>query len=231
MKVILNQLIKDIPNNARPKEKAYLNGINSLNDNELLAILINTGYKNTSAIEIANKLLKEHHSLYNISNLSIDTLTKYKGISKNKAITILSAIALGKRAINNHQEIIKIKNASDIYNKYQMLFKNNYQENLLVIFLNNQQVIIKDEIIFKGSINQSLFHPREIFKKAIDYLAVKIILVHNHPSGDVTPSMEDDRFTLNVINNGKMLGIYVIDHIIIGDTFYSYYDHKKEWFS
>ena len=227
----MNQLIKDLPSNARPKEKAYLNGINILSDSELLAILINTGYKNTSAIEIANLLLKEHQNLYNIGNLSIDTLAKYKGISKIKATTILTAITLGRRSINKTDVNTKISNASDIFNKYQIIFKNNYQENLLVIFLNNQQIIIKDEIIFKGSINQSLFHPREIFKKAIDYLAVKIILVHNHPSGDVTPSMEDDQFTLNMINNGKMLGIYVIDHIIIGNTFYSYYDHKKEWFS
>ena len=225
----MNQLIKDIPFDSRPREKAIKNGVKSLTDSELLAIIIKTGYKNTSAIELSNLILNEANNLYHLSDLSIEVLSKYKGISKVKATTILAAIELGRRA-NNKSELTKIKNAQEIFIKYQNLFKNCYQENLLVIFLNNQNHIIKDEILFKGSINQSLFHPREIIKKAIDYLAVKIILVHNHPSGNELPSGMDDEFTLRMIKCGNLVGISVIDHIIIGNNYYSYYDHKTDWF-
>lgn len=226
----MKQLIKDIPIDFRPREKAMIQGIKSLNDAELLAIIIKTGYKDTSALELSNLLLKNNQNLYNLGDLSIETLSRYKGISKVKATTILAAIELGRRAINHIDEKIPIKNASQIFLKYQNRFKNCYQENLLVIFLNNQNQIIKDEIIFKGSINQSLFHPREIIKKAIDYLAVKIILIHNHPSGDESPSAMDDEFTLRMIKCGNLVGINVIDHIIIGNNYYSYYDHKNDWF-
>ena len=226
----MKQLIKDLPVLERPREKALKVGIKNLSDSELLAIILKTGYQNTSAIELSNQLLKEIGSLYQISDLSIESLSKYKGISNVKAITILAAIELGRRSTYQQHLKIKIKNAEDIYKYVKNRFKNNYQEHLLVIFLNNQNEIIKDEVIFKGSINESLFHPREIFKKAIDYLAIKLILIHNHPSGSIKPSLNDDEFTIKMINNGKMLGIYVLDHLIIGDSYYSYYDHKTEWF-
>ena len=226
----MKQLIKDIPLDLRPREKALTSGIKSLSDSELLAIILKTGYKDTSSLELSNLLLKEYNNLYNLGDLSIEALSLYKGISKVKATTILAAIELGRRSNNPPNENIAIKNASQIFLKYQNRFKNCYQENLLVIFLNNHNQIIKDEIIFKGSINQSLFHPREIIKKAIDYLAVKIILVHNHPSGDESPSLNDDEFTLRMIKCGNLVGISVIDHIIIGNNYYSYYDHKSEWF-
>lgn len=225
----MNQLIKDIPLDSRPREKAIKYGLKNLTDSELLAIIIKTGYKNTSAIELSNLILSSAKTLYNLGDLSIEVLSKYKGISKVKATTILAAIELGRRA-NDSRIITKIKNAEEIFAKYQYKFKNCYQENLLVIFLNNQNQIIKDEILFKGSINQSLFHPREIIKKAIDYLAVKIILVHNHPSGNEEPSGMDDEFTLRMIKCGNLVGINVIDHIIIGNNYYSYYDHKTDWF-
>lgn len=226
----MKQLIKDLPEFNRPREKALINGIKSLSDVELLAIIIKTGYRDTSALELSNMLLKEYHSIYQISLLSIEKLGKYKGIGNIKATTILAAIELGKRAIKSNEIKLKITNGDTVFNQYKNYFNNIYQEYLLVIFLNNHNEVIKDEIIFKGSINQSLFHPREIFKKAIDYLAVKIILVHNHPSGNESPSNEDDLFTYRMIKCGMMMGILVVDHIIIGNNFYSYYDHKPDFF-
>lgn len=226
----MKQLIKDLPELSRPREKALKQGLNNLTDAELLAIIIKCGTKDRSALEISNQLLNDYHSLYEISNLSINKLASIKGIGTIKALTILSSIELGKRSTINDSKKIKINNADDIYKLYQNRYLNVFQEELFVIFLNNKNEIIHEEVIFKGSINQSMFHPREVFKKAIDYLAVKIILIHNHPSGDTTPSQADDFFTINMIKNGKMLGINIIDHIIIGKDYYSYQYHKPEIF-
>lgn len=224
----MNQLIKDLPTTSKPREKALKYGIKSLSDVELVAIILNTGYKSTSVLELSNNLLKKYKNLNELSKVSIEKLRLNKGIGFTKAIRLLASIELGLRSQIKDTDLVIIRNALDIYHNYVNYF--NDQEKLLAVFLNNKNQVIKAEVIFIGTINQSITHPREIFKKAIDYLAVKIIICHNHPSGDVTPSLEDDNFTITMINNGKMLGIPIVDHIIIGNGYYSYFDHKKEIF-
>ncbi len=225
-------LIKDMPDTSKPREKALKQGLNALSDAELLAIIINNGHKDMSVLDLANTLLNDVGSLHAVSNMALTCLTKYHGIGLKKGLTILSAFELGKRAINtSNNDKIKVVNAKTIFNLYRYYFCNIYQEHLMAMYLDNKNNIINTETIFIGSINASLFHPREIFKKAIDHRAVKIILIHNHPSGDPTPSKADLEFTTLMIKNGLMLDIKVIDHVIIGnDMFYSFYDHNPELF-
>lgn len=216
-------MIRDIPISERPRERAIREGVEVLSNIELLSIIIRTGTKNKSVYDLSREIL----NLGDISNLSFNKLLSIKGIGKTKAIEIISLIEFSKRMNNkSKRNIIKIKSSKDIYNNYKDLFNNSNQEMFYCIYLNNKNIVIDKKLLFIGTINKSIVHPREIFKYAYYYSASSIICIHNHPSGDITPSMEDKRLTDALISIGKIQNIPVIDHIIIGNNnYYSFNDN------
>ena len=223
----MNYLIKDIKKEERPRERFIRDGVESLSNEELLSIILKTGTKDTSVKDISNKLLEEIKSINDLQNFSINKLTKIKGIGKVKAITLLASLELGKRVYLETVEKnkLKVKNASVVYEYYKDKLRNKKQEFFCVMFLDTKKVLIDEKVLFIGTLDSSTIHPREIFKEALKYSASAIICVHNHPSGDATPSYKDVEVTSRLKEIGALIGINVIDHIIIGNnSYYSFYE-------
>ncbi|MTI66699.1 MAG: JAB domain-containing protein [Firmicutes bacterium] len=214
--------IKDLPLDERPREKLYKKGVKSLSNSELLAIIIRTGNKNKSALEISQNLLTlDKEGLLYLNECSVDELTLIDGIGRCKAAQILSALELGKRSIKYRNiDTVKITSPSDVSNLLMDDMKNLKKEYFKVIMLNTKNKIISIEDISIGSLNSSIVHPREVFKSAIKRSSASLILVHNHPSGDPEPSKEDINITKRLVECGKILGIKVLDHIILGNNRY-----------
>ena len=218
-------MIKELPILERPRERALVDGIDKLSTGELLSIIIRCGTKNKSVKDLSNEILL----LGNLKDLTYKKLLSIKGIGKVKAIEVMAIIELSKR-INSDISIssIKIKRSMDIYNNYKYLFDNQKQELFYCIYLNNKNIVIDKKLLFIGTINKSVVHPREIFKYAYLLSASGIICIHNHPSGDVTPSREDIKLTQAIIGIGEVQNIPVLDHIIIGNnTYFSFLDNKN----
>lgn len=211
--------INEMAISEKPRERLMNYGAKSLSNVEFLAILINTGRKGFSSIDIANELIKSHHSIRDLKKLSINDLLKVKGIGLYKAIILQAAFELGER-LNASSTIdkVKITHPSDVADLMMSSMKDLDQEHFVVLLLNSKNIVIKQSWIFKGTLNSSIIHPREVFNIAIRESSNAIIIVHNHPSGDVTPSREDITTTLRLKECGAILGIDVLDHIIIGDN-------------
>lgn len=220
--------IKELVKEERPIER-FLKVGNNISNEELLAILINHGTKNHSSKELAIKILSKIDKITDLQNITLEQLTKINGIGLKKAVTILSAIELGKR-VNQKNEIFyhqKITEPSILVEHYKNLFVNCYQEHFYCIYLDNQKRILKEKLLFIGTINYSIVHPREIFKEAYLLSASSIICIHNHPSLDINPSNEDKILTKNLKQIGDLLGIPVIDHIIVGNGYYSFCENGE----
>ena len=222
----MSYMIKDLPSSEKPREKLKKYGVENLSDEDLIAILLRCGTKNISVKDLAIKIKKEYP---NLNNISINDLKKINGMGEVKAITLMAALELGRRSLNIIDENnIKFNKAQIIYEYFKNKMINLKQENLIAIFLDNKIKMINYKIIFIGTVNTSISHPREIFKEAINNSAVYIILVHNHPSGDSTPSIADKKFTLQVYSTSKVIGIPLLDNIIIGkNNYYSFYDNGE----
>lgn len=223
----MKMLIKDLPEVERPRERFMEVGPSNLSNLELISIILKTGTKDTSVKDISNKLLEEIKSINDLQNFSINKLTKIKGIGKVKAITLLASLELGKRVYLETVEKnkLKVKNASVVYEYYKDKLRNKKQEFFCVMFLDTKKVLIDEKVLFIGTLDSSTIHPREIFKEALKYSASAIICVHNHPSGDATPSYKDVEVTSRLKEIGALIGINVIDHIIIGNnSYYSFYE-------
>ncbi|AIY80160.1 JAB domain-containing protein [Clostridium botulinum] len=210
--------IKDIPKKERPKEKLLSYGADTLNNSELLAIILRTGTKGENVLQLSNRLLSKFQGLDGILEASLDDITSIKGIKEGKASQILALAELFKRfrTFKSADRDIKIMSPNDLamlINGEMSLLK---QEILKVIFLNTKNIVIGTKDVFKGSLNTSIVHPREIFKEAVNKSSAKIIISHNHPSGDPTPSKEDINITLRIKECGEIMGIQLLDHIIIG---------------
>ncbi|RIM68560.1 RadC family protein [Staphylococcus xylosus] len=213
--------IKELANNQKPRERLINNGSAHLSDVELLAILINTGRKGFSSLDIANELLKSVESLKQLKALSINDLNKVKGIGLYKALILKAAFELGERMHSGSlEEKIQITSPQDVADFMMGKMEHLTQEKFIVLFLNSKNVIIKQKTIFIGTLNSSVIHPREIFSEAIKCASNAIVVLHNHPSGDTTPSKEDIRATNRLRECGEILGIDLLDHIIIGDHTY-----------
>lgn len=213
--------IKELANNQKPRERLINNGSAHLSDVELLAILINTGRKGFSSLDIANELLKSVESLKQLKALSINDLNKVKGIGLYKALILKAAFELGERMHSGSlEEKIQITSPQDVANFMMGKMEHLTQEKFIVLFLNSKNVIIKQKTIFIGTLNSSVIHPREIFSEAIKCASNAIVVLHNHPSGDTTPSKEDISATNRLRECGEILGIDLLDHIIIGDHTY-----------
>ena len=210
--------IKSIPINDRPRERLLEKGSSSLSDAELLVIILGSGNKNKDVKEITESLLSTIKNISELKNLNYQELIKIEGIGKAKACILLSLIELAKRmnqsinTINN-----KIFNRPDIIFEY---FKNKLsdenQENFYCVYLDSKKKIINSKLLFKGTVDRSLVHPREIFKEAYLLSASSIICIHNHPSGNINPSKEDIFLTKMLKEIGNLMGIEISDNIIIG---------------
>lgn len=202
--------IKDMLRIERPREKLIEYGTDSLNLSELIAILLRTGTKKNSLLQISKKV---QNILLTNPNPTIDDLTKIDGVGKVKAIEILSCIEIGKRLLLKKETEV-ILTPKDVWENMSDIRSSN-KENFIVFFLDVRNQVLKREIISIGTLNESLVHPREVFQPAILNSASNIILAHNHPSGDTEPSLADIMITKELIKAGKILGIEIKDHIIV----------------
>lgn len=221
--------IKDLPDSSKPRERFLKFGKEALSDAELFAIILRTGTINENVVEMSNRLIKEY-SLEKLFDCSLKELQNIKGIGPSKAMQILAMAELGKRYNNSKSPVKKITSAKDVYNYFYERLKDEKQENFFVLILNTQNNVIKDELISKGILDSAILHPREVFKPAIKNSASKIILVHNHPSGNPQPSKEDLDITKRIVDIGKDIDIKVLDHVIIGNSeegFWSWVEDRK----
>lgn len=216
---ILNRMtIKDLPAEERPYEKLEANGGEVLSNAELLAIIIKTGTRKERSIEIAQRLLSMSQSLSGLYRLTINELKSISGIGRVKAVQIKAVLELSKRiAKTSAFRKLKITSPKSIANIYMEDMRYLDREHFRVVFLDTKNHILSDSILSVGTVNASLVDPREIFMEALRKTAVHMILMHNHPSGDPTPSKEDIEVTKRICEAGELMGIDVIDHIIIGD--------------
>lgn len=217
-----NLRIIDIPESERPKEKLLTYGAETLNNSELLAVILRTGTRSENVISLSERLLKELDGLDGILDANISEITNIKGIKSGKASQILALAELFKRfkTIRSGKRKIKISCPGDLAEVLQGEMSCLSQEILRVVLLNTKNCIIGVKDIFTGSLNNSIVHPREIFKAAINKNSASIIICHNHPSGDPTPSSEDINITLRIKECGSIIGIQLLDHIIIGNNKY-----------
>ena len=213
---------------TQPYHRLKKNGVSSLSDAELLAIIISSGSRGESAVDTANRILKK----YNFNKLSGLNLTELKKELGNevKALRVLSLLEINKR--NNKLQRggfgNTIESAQDIFNLFVDELKDKKKEHFYALYLDTKNRIIeRPELISTGTLNSSIVHPREIFKEAVKKSANAIILVHNHPSGDCNPSDEDLQITQTLIDAGKLLGIKVLDHVIVGDGFWSWKENNQ----
>ena len=221
---------KNIPESEKPRERLLKYGKENLSNEELLAILLKTGTKKYNVKELANNVLCNFNDIKDLKEARINTLMNIEGIGKIKAIEIISAIELGRRVYEeeNYNELISLTNPSVIINYFNKLFKDEKQECFYVVYLDTKNKFIDKKLICKGTLNKSLVHPRDIFKEAYLLSACNFICIHNHPSGDATPSEEDINVTRLLKQIGSLHGINLIDHIIIGkDNYYSFYEDNN----
>lgn len=218
--------IKELPIGERPYEKLEAIGAEHLSNAELLAVIIKTGTKAYTAVELAQHVLRLSHDgrISSLNNLSIEQLKKIKGIGRVKAIQIKAALELSKRVATSDGVFHhSVKSANDVVNLMMEELRYLKKEIFKALLLDTKNQIIKVTDISMGSLNSSIVHPREVFSEAIKYGTNSIIFVHNHPSGDPTASAEDIQTTQRLENAGNILGIKVLDHIIIGDgRFFSF---------
>ena len=221
-----NILIKDIPIKERPRERLIRYGAKNLSNEELISIILKTGTKEISVKELSTRILSKYNDISNLKDLEINTLMNIKGIGKVKAIELIAAIELGRRVyLDKEIENVKIRGSEDVYNYFNDLLKDKKQEHFYALYLDNKKKVISKKLLYVGTINGSVAHPREIFKQAYLQSASFIICVHNHPSGDPTPSKEDMVFTNNLMEIGKLNNIPILDHIVIGNnSYYSFFE-------
>ena len=222
--------ILDFPKEGRPRERFLKLGPEALSDAELFAILLRTGTRGKknekgelmpgeNVIEMSNRLINEY-GVDKLLECSLIELQKIKGIGLAKAMQILTIAELQKRVNQSKKPVKKISCAEDVFNHFHDRLKDEKQENFYILMLDTKNNIIGEQLINKKILYSSIIHHREVFKPEIKNSASKIILVHNHPSGDPTPSREDEEMTKDFKKTGKMLGISLVDHIIIGKEKY-----------
>jgi DNA repair protein RadC len=209
--------LKDQPASERPRERLVAHGAEALSSAELVAILLRTGLRGANAVEIGRQLLQKFGSLQSLALASLDDLQKVKGIGRDKAVTLVAAFALAQKMVkelqdespllDNPQNVVQLMRAKNL-----LLDTEQFQ----VLLLNTRKRLVRVEKISDGTLDTILVHPREVFRAAIAANAAGIVLVHNHPSGDPTPSDADIKVTRDLIRAGQLLKIDVIDHVIIG---------------
>ena len=221
---------KNIPNFDKPRERLYNYGVDVLSNEELIAIILKTGSKKYSVKEVALNILTEIDDISQLKDIGLATLMKIDGIGKVKAIELKAALELGRRVYLNNVNIEKVKlnNPQNVYIYFKNILLDKKQEYFYCIYLDTKGGYVGKKCLFIGTVNNSVIHPREIFKEAYLLSANGIICVHNHPSGDSCPSKEDILVTKKIQELSIIHGIKLIDHVIIGDNnYYSFNDNNE----
>jgi DNA repair protein RadC len=216
-----NHLLRELPNDERPRERMLASGADALSNSELLAILLRTGTYQESAVHLAQRVLREAGSLRQLADMSTQQLTAIKGIGAAKALQLQAGIELGRRlAKSTFEERVVIRSPQDVAHLLMEDMRYLQKEHFIVLFLNTKNHVIAQETLSMGSLNASIVHPREVFRAAIKRSSASIICAHNHPSGDPSPSPEDIELTRRLAEAGKLIGIDVLDHVVFGDRSY-----------
>ncbi len=220
--------IKDIPTLDRPRERLINYGVENLSNEELLAIIFKTGTKGESAKDLGVKVLSKLDNIKKLNDINLEFLKEIKGIGMSKSCDLLAAIELGKR-INREVDTIKnvkLTSSDLVYKYYKDKIGDKLQEYFYAIYLDSGKKVIGDKLLFIGTVNYSLVHPREIFKEAYLLGASAIICIHNHPGGNPLPSKQDYDITKNLVEASKILGVKFLDHIIITKkNYYSFLEN------
>ena len=210
--------IKDIPADMRPREKLLRYGPGILSQQELLAIIIRTGSRDANAIQLAESILYQFQDLRGLYSASVEELcAAASGVGQAKAAQVKAALELGRRLSQQDSQVVRIKSPQDAAAWVMEDLRYLQHEQFRILLLNTKNIIIAWEEVSRGSLNSSIVHPREVFARAIKRSAAAVILVHNHPSGDPTPSQEDINLTRRLVEVGHLVGIEVLDHLVIGD--------------
>ncbi len=219
--------LNEIPFWEKPREKVLEGGVQTLSSTELVAILLRCGTKNKSVLELSNEVLKYFDDIEELKDITIEELIKINGIGVAKATTILAAVELGKRISTKKLEKKQFITPISIFYEFSPLLNNTQQEHLYAVYLDNKGFLIQKKLINIGNLNSSLVDDKIIFKWAYKFSASAIILIHNHPSGDPTPSVKDLEITKQLVKIAKELGFIILDHIIIGNDYYSMKIHHN----
>lgn len=219
--------ITDIPAENRPRERMARYGPDALSDAELLALILKTGTRGENVTDMGNRLIQKY-GIDKLSILSLDELQAIRGIGPAKAMQISAAFHLHKRCRMAEAGKTPVKTARDVYEYAMPLLAEKEKEHIIVMYLDTKNRINKHETVSMGTLNSSLIHPREIFKTAIRESTNAIIVAHNHPSGDPTPSRDDREITKELHAAGELLDIQMLDHVIIGrDNYYSFKERNQ----
>lgn len=222
--------LKGLPSEERPRERFIKYGRDNISNEELIEIILKSGTRKYGLKEISHNILSSVNNINELKNMEVNTLSKISGVGNIKAIELMAAIELGRRVYleDNYKELVYLTNPESIINYFHNLFYGIKQELFYVIYLDNQKKYIDKKLLFKGTVNYSLVHPREIFKWAYLMSASYIICIHNHPSGNSSPSGNDIELTKRIKDIGILHGINLIDHIIIGKgNYYSFYQDNN----
>jgi len=214
-------MVRDLPIDERPREKLMADGAACLSNVELLAILLRTGTKENSVLRVAEQVLARYKDvgLTAMMSMSVAELSSVQGIGAVKAATILAAVELGRRLSQKAAEKVEIVHGPEDVAHYAMpRFRFEQKEHFAVMLLNTKNHILGLTDVSVGSLSASIVHPREVFQTALRYAAAAMILIHNHPSGDPSPSREDINVTQRLVKAGKIMDIPVLDHIVLGDN-------------
>lgn len=225
----MTAIMKLLPKQEMPRERLLKYGVENLSNVELLSLLLKTGTKEKPVQEVAMDILSSYQTISSLQSTTLTKLCDIKGVGMAKAMELLGAIELGKRIFLEQEEKkeFKFTKPEHIYKQFKHLFYHKKQEYFYCLYFNNKQQLIERKLLFMGTINQSLVHPREIFKEAYLSSASSIVCIHNHPSGDITPSREDIRLTKSLKEIGKIQGIPIVDHLIFTDDgYYSFYENN-----
>lgn len=223
-----HQTLKELPLDERPREKLWRRGAENLSNTELLALILGSGNRQETALGLAQRILASIEGLRGLLDHSVEELMKINGIGLAKASQLKAVAELGRRIPQNSSEEISIRSPREVAGALMNRLRYLKQEHFDIVLLNTKNKVIAIESITVGSLNSSIVHPREVFNRAIRRCSAAIILAHNHPSGDPTPSQDDIRITRRLIEAGQVIGIQVLDHIIIGDG--KYKSLKQEGF-
>ena len=213
--------IKDLPKEQRPREKLLKYGVESLSTTELLALVLRTGYQTSTALDLAQQLLAVGEGLNSLIDYSIEELKKIKGIGLAKAAQLKAVGQLSREIAREKIDLEQISSPSDVAQILMPRLGNLQQEKFEVVLLNTKHKIIGIKEISRGSLSSSVVHPREVFRIAIKRSSAAIIVAHNHPSGDTTPSQQDIELTKRLAETGDIVGIDLLDHLIIAHQEYS----------
>lgn len=217
--------VKELPVSERPYEKCEDSGVSSLSDAELLAVIIKSGRRGERSVDLARRILVSLDKKGRLSGLSRCTLAdlrKINGVGRVKAIQLVCAAELGRRIVaDNKRDSLDLYNAQSVADYYSPLLNHLQKETVMLLHADGKGRIFAEETLSVGTVNSALISPREVFLSALLHKSVNIFLIHNHPSGDPTPSLEDFRVTERIAASGRLLGIELLDHIVLGNGNYT----------